>query len=71
MSYSTEDKRIRYSWVSLVNGHSELRHNRNKHPKADTVNAITLSECEDYPLLFLYGDVAIFVIVIDNEWKGR
>jgi hypothetical protein len=30
-----------------------------------------MSKCEYYPFLFFRGDETIFVIVIDDEWKGR
>ena len=34
------------------------------------MNAIKLPECRDHPPVFFCCDVAIFVIVIDGEWKG-
>ena len=43
----------------------------NGHPKGDAAHAITVLECKQYSLFIFCGEVVIFVIVIDNEWKGR
>jgi hypothetical protein len=39
--------------------------------KADATDTITLLESKDYSLFIFCGDVAIFVEVVEDEWKGR
>ena len=58
-------------WIFLVDGHNELLQFHNRHLKTDTANAITLLKCKDYSLFIFCSDVAVFVKVIDDEWKGR
>ena len=38
--------------------------------KTDAADSIMLFESKDYSLLF-HSNVAISVIIIDDEWKGR
>ena len=57
-------------WMFLHNAHEEekLLQFQNRHPEAD---AITLLESKGYPLFIFCADIAVFTIVINNEWKGR
>jgi hypothetical protein len=43
---------------------------RNRYPKADTADPITLLEGKQYALFIFWGDVGK-LIVIDDKWKGR
>jgi hypothetical protein len=44
---------------------------RNRHRKADAADAITMSESKDYCFFIFCREDTVFIIVINNEWKGR
>ena len=55
----------------IVYGCDELLQTRSRHPKGDAAHAITVLECKQYSLFIFWGEVVIFVVVINNEGKGR
>jgi hypothetical protein len=67
------DKQAFEDWILLIHGRDELPLTRNRHAdvKADAKDAFTLLESKDYPLFVICGDVATFLIIVNDEWKGR
>jgi len=51
-----------------IYGHDELLQTRNRYPKIDASQAITILECEHYSLFIFRSEVVILVVVMDNEW---
>jgi hypothetical protein len=44
---------------------------RNRHRYANAVDTVTLLKNEGYIIFIFHGNVANFIIVINNEWKAR
>jgi hypothetical protein len=57
-------------WIFVIDGRDDFLQIRNRHPKADATDAVTLRESEYCSLFIFWGDVVIFAKAIDDEWKG-
>ena len=55
-------------WVFLVRGHDKLSQMWIRHPKADTITTLKI---EDDSLFVFRSEVTIFIMVNDDEWKGK
>ena len=54
----------------VVYGRDEFLETQNRNPKADAAHAGTVLECQSYPTFVFSREVVMFVIVINDEWKG-
>jgi hypothetical protein len=61
------DNQVFQGWIFPFDDRDKLLRIRNKNPKADTTDAMTLVESQDCSLFIFCGDDTIFFKVIDDE----
>jgi hypothetical protein len=65
------DNQVFQHWIFLIDCHDEFLQICSRDVEADTTDAITLPQSKDCSFFIFCGDAAIFLEVIDDEWKGR